>query len=272
VLDLLTASHKARVFVDGSSKQRLQVLDSLAERDVIRNGKEIWTYDSKQNAATHLTLPSKADAAKSDQATTTPSELAAKFVAAIEPSTKVTVDKSASVAGRAVYQLTLAPKTTDTLVSSVTLSVDASTGVPLKVVVDARGQKADAFSVGFSSIDFAVPAAKTFDFTPPKGAKVTTKTLTGERPMAHSDAIKQGDLPKPTITGTGWASIVALPASTGAALSKADASETALLDQLTTSVDGGRALQTSLISVLMTDDGRVLAGAVPVAALEAAAR
>lgn len=37
----------------------------------------------------------------------------------------------------------------------------------------------------------------------------------------------------------------------------------ALLDQLTTEVDGGRLLETALLSVLALDDGRVLVGAVP---------
>jgi hypothetical protein len=56
ILDLLSASHTARVFVDGKDRQRLQVLDRLAERDVIHNGRDLWTYDSKRNAATHLTV------------------------------------------------------------------------------------------------------------------------------------------------------------------------------------------------------------------------
>ncbi|KSW28764.1 hypothetical protein [Cellulomonas sp. B6] len=50
-----------------------------------------------------------------------------------------------------------------------------------------------------------------------------------------------------------------------------DLDTSALYDQLTTPVEGGRALQSSLLSVLVLDDGRVLAGAVPVDALRAVA-
>ena len=46
----------------------------------------------------------------------------------------------------------------------------------------------------------------------------------------------------------------------------------ALLEQALTQVDGGRALQTSLVSVLVTDDGRILAGAVGVDQLVAASQ
>jgi len=46
-----------------------------------------------------------------------------------------------------------------------------------------------------------------------------------------------------------------------------------LLDQLATPVPGGRVVSSALLSVLLLDDGRVLAGAVPAARLvELAAR
>ena len=76
------------------------------------------------------------------------------------------------------------------------------------------------------------------------------------------------------MTGTGWESIVELPAGTAdaSALGGLDAGSAQLLNELTTPVAGGRALQTSLVSVLLLDDGRILAGAVPVESLEAAAQ
>jgi outer membrane lipoprotein-sorting protein len=295
LLDLLTANHTARVFVDGQKKERLQVLDSLAERDVVRNGSDIWTYDSKAKTATHVTLaphtpgshfsspdnvtpgnvkPGNGTTPAPDAESLTPAALADKFLAAIQPSTKVSVRSTASVAGRPVYQLELTPKTGSTLISNVTLSVDAKTGLPLKVVVDARGQKSDAFTVGFRSIDFSAPAASLFDFTPPKGATVTTPKTDKPGPATHgADTGGNDAASKPTVTGTGWASIVELPAAAaGANPAGGAASESKLLDELTTPVAGGRALQTSLLSVLLTSDGRILVGAVPIASLEAAAQ
>jgi outer membrane lipoprotein-sorting protein len=283
VLDLLTADHTVRVFVDGPTKQRLQVLDRLAERDVVRNGSDVWTYDSKAKTATHVTLtprtpgsPFSTPGATPGAESLTPAALAEKFVAAIDPSTRVSVSSTSSVAGRPVYQLELTPKTGSTLIGSVTLSVDAATGLPLKVVVDARGQKADAFTIGFRSIDFSTPAASLFDFAPPKGATVTTPKT--DRPAPDTDPGAKVDAMKPSLTGTGWTSIVEVPAGgagsklPGSASQSQSQSQSRLLDELTTSVAGGRALQTSLLSVLLTSDGRILIGAVPIASLEAAAQ
>ena len=50
-----------------------------------------------------------------------------------------------------------------------------------------------------------------------------------------------------------------------------DLDTSALYEQLTTEVDGGRALSSALLSILVTDDGRVLVGAVPLETLRAMA-
>ncbi|NNC11492.1 outer membrane lipoprotein carrier protein LolA [Planctomonas sp. JC2975] len=269
ILELLTTPHKAEVYVDGPSKQRLQVLDSLAERDVVRNGTSVWTWDSAKDQATHTTLPSKT-AAKKSTASATPQDLAEQLVSKASTDATLSVS-SGSQAGRSVWKLTIEPKTQDTLVGAAVLSVDTKTGVPLAAEIDARGQTAPAASVEFTSIDFGVPAASNFTFTPPKGAQVTQKTLPSH--TSHPDNRTPGSFEKPSVIGSGWSSIVAVPAgSTGAGLSGLTPSQSHLLNELSQSVDGGRGLQTSLFSVLITSDGRVYAGAVPLTALESAAK
>jgi outer membrane lipoprotein-sorting protein len=267
VLELLTGSHHGKVWVDGPTKVRVAVFDQLAERDVIRNGQDVWLYQSKGQKATHVTLPahtakSAPDASTPDASTLTPSALAQRFLKAVDPSTSVTLGKNLSVAGRDAYDLVLTPRTSATLVGSVSIAVDGSTGLPLRVQVDARGQKDPAVEVGFTQFSDQKPAASVFQFKPAAGATVTEQKL----PMGvHAKA--SGEHPKPVVTGKGWDAIVTLPA--GSAPSSLTSSP--LFGQLTSAVAGGHALSTSLVSVLVTDDGRVLAGAVPVSALQAVA-
>ena len=87
----------------------------------------------------------------------------------------------------------------------------------------------------------------------------------GRKPNPATDApLEPGTAPSDAVTtGTGWATVVELPAGDSEAL--------APLDAITTRVDGGRALESALVSVLLTDDGRVLAGSVPVDVLVDAA-
>ena len=262
-LELLTGDHTARVWVDGTDRSRVAVLDDMAERDAVRDGSSVWLWDSKKNSAVHVVADGTAGRPRTGS-TKTPAEIADALLSEVGPTTATTVDTTQRVAGRDAYTLVLTPKTSATTIGSVQLAVDATTGLPLQVEVFARGASSPAFQSGFTSIDYAVPAASTFDFTPPADATVTTKTLKG------GDHERSGAKPaggRPEVSGSGWAAVVEVPA--GKVPASLQSNPTYL--RLTTAVDGGRVLSTSLVNVLRTDDGRVFAGAVPVSALQAAA-
>jgi outer membrane lipoprotein-sorting protein len=267
-LELLTGSHEARVFVGGDDKQRVQVLDDLAERDVVRNGDSVWLYDSSEKTAAHLTA--SGFEAPATTSTVTPAEAATKLLAAVDPTTTVEVVDTARVAGRPVYRLELTPRDSDTLVGTVALSVDSETGLPLGASITAKGETDPAFSVEFSKISFTAPDASLFEFTPPSDATVTEKTVSadditdGGLSKGGPDAAAIPPTEEPTVVGEGWDAVVVIP-DAGEALADP------MVQQLTTAVDGGRVLSTSLLTVLLTDDGRVLVGAVGTAQLQAAA-
>lgn len=282
-LELLTGSHTARVFADGPENLRVQVIDRLNERNLVRSGNEVWFYDSETNEATHLSIPADAKANARDaleQAqekaqvelgeVPTPAELADTLLTDLDPSTEVTVGTDTAIAGRDTYELRLTPRSDETLVESASIFVDGETGMPLRVEVLARGQENPAFEVAFSQVTFAAPDAERFEFTPPAGATVTEQALPEHDSMAgmpeHSGALPGPDVPV-TVTGDGWAAVAELPVGTVST----DVSASPLFDQVTVAVEGGRVLSTTLLNVLVTDDGRVFAGSVPVEALQAAA-
>ena len=142
----------------------------------------------------------------------------------------------------------------------------------------AKGAKQPAFSVAFTDITFGAPDAALFDFIPPSDAKVIeksfdaksfdAKSFEGHDAKTHAPDAAADAEPKPTLIGDGWDAIVVVPASPDSAA--ADDS-TAMINRLTTKVDGGRALSTSLVTVFFADDGRVLVGAVGTDLLQAAA-
>jgi outer membrane lipoprotein-sorting protein len=271
VLELLTGSHDLRVYRDGSDA-RMQVLDQLAERDVVVNGggksPEAWLYDSDENSVVHVTGTAPEHAAP--ETSMTPDELAATIVDELEPSSSLSVDSAQRVASRDAYTLVLEPKATDTLVGDVSIAVDAETGMPLRVSATARGAGDPALEVAFTSIDFAAPSADLFDFTAPKDAEVTEESLDDIQKPDASTA-EGTDVPKATVTGEGWDAIATLDTGSDAT-DMTDLTESPLFTQLATRVDGGYLLHTSLVNVLLTDDGRVLAGSVPADALSAAAK
>lgn len=295
VLELLTGDHTGRVYVDGPQHARFQLLDGMAEQNLVISGRDVWHYDSATNAATHLTLPDPAelpDRAASGPpqrpALPTPEELAAAVVDALEPSTEIGVDQQVRVAGREAYTLTLTPRAAESLVAAVRVAVDGETGFPLGITVLARGQEEPAFRLEYTEIDFSAPDASLFDFTPPAASTVEELEVpepadlpdfpglpgASDLPRDRADhghpdhrAAGPGGAALPEVLGAGWGAVVVLDAGPDAAAMAAEP----LLTELTVPVDGGRLLSTALLTVLLTDDGRILAGAVTPAHLQALA-
>lgn len=235
-----------------------------------------------------------------------PSEAAELALAHARTTTDVTTTEPVEVAGRAAHQLEMRPQTDGTLVDRVRVAVDAETFVPLRAQVWGVGDDAvPALEIGFTDVSFEVPDASVFDFSAPAGADVREVEVPLPEPGAmaekHPDTL--GGAEGVTVSGTGWETVVELsdvdvdailgataegrlpgdgtgssgaddlldelsPSEDGERPAMPDLDTRALYEQLTTEVDGGRLLTSALLSVLVTDDGRVLAGSVPPATLE----
>jgi hypothetical protein len=282
ISSLLTGSHTFRVWYAAPEHYRLAAPSSLSETDVIRSGRTVWIWQSTANSVTEITVP--ADTAKPMPAATpalTPQQAAKQVLAAVGPTTTVSVDTNVMVAGQAAYELVLAPKDSRSLVGQVRLAIDGHNGVPLRVQVFARGASSPAISVGFTSVTFATPAPADVSFTPPPGAKITKVN-----PGQNTSGVHPGGTGVSTI-GSGWLTVLELPSAAltsgspgqgPVSANNTSGESAAVLRALIASASfthgawgSGRLLRTSLISVLITDNGSTYVGAVQPSVLYAAA-
>ncbi|MEV5410348.1 DUF2092 domain-containing protein [Thermopolyspora sp. NPDC052614] len=316
---LLGGVNQIKVWYGGAGKVRLALPGRMSETDLIINGDQVWLWESATNTATRFKTPDVERRGGKDTeghgplggrpsgtasplpTTLTPQELARQVLEKVDDDTAVSVTNTERVAGRAAYQLVIAPKDEASLVKEIRLAVDGETLVPLRVQILADGATEPALEVGFSSVTFTPPASEMFAFTPPAGAKVTEKTPDAAR-KGHeaSDAEKKAEHKAPEGVkriGEGWTTIVSVPMTERELLSgdrpggkgpQGDSAEARqarenaqqLLKTVLASakpVSGawgsGKVIETKLVSILITDDGRVLAGAVtPEALVEAAGK
>ena len=214
VPSVLTGSHTFEFWYARPQQLRIAVPVPLGETDLRVDGRQVWLWDSKTNTATHIELPADtgpfpprpdaaagsvysggsfyspnkartaaasatsqaavSSAAENLPAVPTPQDAARALLAMLGPSTTVSAASNVMIAGQAAYQLVLAPKNPGSLIGRVSIAIDASKYLPLRVQIFARGSASPAFQIGFTSISFARPAASNFTFTPPPGAKVKT--------------------------------------------------------------------------------------------------
>ncbi|AUG79249.1 hypothetical protein CFP65_4502 [Kitasatospora sp. MMS16-BH015] len=305
---LLGGDHTIQVAVDGPDRQRIGLVDKLSGYELVHNGSEVWAWDSRSNEAVHLTAPQGAGGAADKHvlpkrgladAPVTPQEAAKQLLAHTGDTTSVTVDGTATVAGQKAYLLSVKPKQSGSTIGQIRIAVDADNGVPLSVIVKSDAG-ATVLDTHFSQVSFAKPDAKTFEFTAPKGAKVTEQKAGQGAPkpgavkpeddpwtfLGKAEGAKpQGAKPeagkpagaKSGVTGTDWLTVVSGSLPTGAASAGAagqhglPAGAAGLFKSLGKPVDGGHLISTKLVNVLITDDGRYFAGAVTLPVLQNAA-
>ena len=267
---LVSGSHTLRLWYAGPNRARLAVLGTLGESDVVRNGRDMWVWSSATKSATHRRVPlAPADAPHSlaDGSPTTPQQAADAALHAISPSTKVSTDGTAVVAGRSAYELLLTPRDTSSMIGSVRIAIDGKTHVPTRVQVYSRGGGAPAFEIGFTSFDPTTPSASVFGFNPPPGTKVT-EGGDGALPTPKL-GVKHPDLAKPHVIGTGWTTVVvARMPSDGAPGQMQQLLK--VLPRVSGDWGSGHLLKGRLFSAVVSDDGRVAIGAVAPSALYAA--
>ncbi len=292
---MIAGTHSMRVWFAGPDKARMALLGTLGESDVIRNGRDVWVWASKEKTAKHYVLPAHDVAGKTATAPgmpsakdlpTSPQAAAEQALAAITPSTRVTTTGVDKVAGRSAYELVLTPKEATSLVAQVRVAIDGVEHIPLRVQVFAKSVSEPVFEVGFSAVDFARPDAAQFTFTPPPGTKVTEGQVpSGSKAGAGSKTVapKLDSATKPRVVGTGWGSVLVakMPpvdagtgaGGTGAAPDKTMAQLTrfvAMLPKVSGPWGSGHLMAGTVFSVLLTDDGRLVTGAVTPEGLYAA--
>ncbi|MGD3111432.1 LolA family protein [Streptomyces sp. YGL11-2] len=292
--ELASGTHTLRVAADGPEKQRVSIVDKTADYTLVHNGKDVWAYDSGSNTVVHNTAredgrhgehgkPGKHQEGPKDLPkglqNATPQELAQQALKAAGDTTSVTVGDTAKVAGRDAYQLVIKPRQSGSTIGSIRVAVDAANGVPLKFTLTPKSGGPAAIDVGYTSVDFAKPAASTFSFTPPKGAKVVNgdqqraKEQHGKGGKGAKDRKGLKDFGGLNVIGKDWTSIAKIKGAAGAGgkdqAAKGQAGK--MLDSLGSKVTGsfgsGHVFSTRLVNALITDNGTVYVGAVDKQAL-----
>lgn len=254
---LLSGSNTLRVWYAGADQFRVALLRTLGQSDIICNGTDVWTWDSHQNQATHLVLPRSAPTGRVPATVVTPQQAAELALGALDPTTEVTTESTAKVAGRAAYELVLTPRDDATLITSIRLAIDAEHHLPLRVQL--YGSEPDpAFEVRFTQISFARPDQEQFRFNPPPGVTVAEQDL-----LALLGFAEELPAPPSKVIGSGWTSVLVARMPTGDGIPAwSELPLLAGLPEVHGAWGSGRLLAGTVFSLLLTKDGRMLVGAV----------
>lgn len=288
---------------------RLELQSDAGDVQVVWNDTTLTIYDASSNTAYSVDLPKQNEAASTTHQVPTLAEIS-KFLTELAQHWNLSGAQPSSVAHEPAYTVEVSPSHDGGLLGSAKLAWDASRGVPLKVAIYAQGSSTPALALEADGISFGAVPDSDVDVAPPAGAKIVDLSSqasghdTGgakKAPVTGLTAVQAAapfpvvapatlvGLPRQDVTlvgpqdsksvvvvyGQGLGAVVVLERGKDAGRTGGSSSP---LDALpTVSLDGATAheLSTELGTVLGWDAGPVsyvLAGSVPAAAAEAAAR
>lgn len=262
-----------RIWYDGEQSYRVSIIRGHDEADLISNGEVTWSWSSATQTAVRFELEPAPTGENRPVPQGSPAEAAKQILAQLEEYSTVATDSNVRVAGHAAYELVITPADEATRVQQVRLAVDAETNLPLRVQVFSTTTGTAVIDIGFTQLNYEVPNASTFEFTPPPTAEVVEGNpeipvidqQTGE--PAENLPVPSEQLPAEShpgdsteVSGEGWSSVRVVTPASGAV---ADAE---MLRQYLPPVSGdwgsGVLLDGTLFSIVFADDGRVAFGAV----------
>jgi outer membrane lipoprotein-sorting protein len=244
-----------RIWTDGDRRGRAQLPTASGERTLVSDGETFWAWNSEDRTVRRVPEGDhERDTANADPATT-----AAEVLAALRPTSVISVEGTSEVAGRAAYDLVLAPASSErTLLREVRVAVDAEHRMPLRLTVLGTGSPDPAMEIGFTDLSFGPQDPELFRFTPPPGARIED----AQRHEGHEG--HPSGAAEPTMVGEGWDTVL-VTAAPGPDVPRPEGVPD--LSQLGRPISGpwgsGRLITSAVTSVIVTDDGRIAAGAVP---------
>jgi outer membrane lipoprotein-sorting protein len=281
---------------------RLELQSDAGDAQIVWNDSKVTVYDASSNTAYTYDLPPDTSATTDKGSVPTVDEIT-KFLTEIGKDWTVSGADPSNTGGQESYTVKVSPSHDGGLLGSAELAFDAANGVPLKVAIYAKDASSPVLALEATNVSFGSVPDSDIQVAPPAGAKIvnlssaagagghdnSTPAVTGldavtaAAPFTVVAPDSLVGLPRQDVRlvngktviavyGQGLGAIVVVENAQDA---KAKPSQLGALPAV--SLDGatGHELATQLGTVLSWDrDGvsYVLAGSVPTAAAEAAAR
>ena len=300
----LMSSADGRLWMNANGG-RLELQSDAGDAQVTWNDQKVTVYDASSNTAYVADLPQ--ETTTQDTHTVPSLDEITKFLTDAGTHWAISDATPSNVAGQEAYTVSVSPKHDGGLLGSAQLAWDALHGTPLKVAVYAQGSSSPVLALEATDISFGSVSDSDVEVTPPAGTKIvdlSSQSQSGsgtETPPVTGLAAVQGAAPFPVVApdtlvglprqdvrlvgpsdsrsvlvvyGQGLGAILVVERQPDANATKSANG----LDSLpTVSLDGVTAheLSTQLGTILSWDRSGVsyvLAGSVPAAAAESAAR
>jgi hypothetical protein len=299
----LMSSATGRLWVNQSGG-RLELQSAAGDAQIVWNQTKVTVYDATSNTAYTADLPKDSGTATTDTGSAVPTvDEITTFLTNLSKDWTVSSANPSNTGGQESYTVKVSPSHDGGLLGSAQLAFDALRGVPLKVAIYAQGSSSPVLALEATNVSYGDVPNSDVQVSPPAGAKVVDLSSQAQGgngsstpPVTGLDAVTKAapftvvapdtlvGLPRQDVRLVGGKNVIAVYGQGLGAIVLVErapdtgAKQASPLDALPqVTIDGvtGHELATQLGTVLTWDRtgvSYVLAGSLPSAAAEAAAR
>jgi len=301
----LMSSATGRLWVNQNGG-RLELQSAAGDAQIVWSQTKVTVYDATSNTAYTADIPKDTGTATTDTGTAVPSvDEITTFLTSLTKDWAVSSADPSNTGGQESYTVKVSPSHDGGLLGSAQMAFDALRGVPLKVAVYAQGSSSPVLALEATNVSYGDVPNSDVQVSPPAGAKIVDLSSQAQGggtngsstpPVTGLDAVTKAapftvvapdalvGLPRQDVRLVGGKNVIAVYGQGLGAIVLVErapdtgAKQASPLDALPqVTIDGvtGHELATQLGTVLTWDRtgvSYVLAGSLPSAAAEAAAR
>jgi outer membrane lipoprotein-sorting protein len=168
---VLMSGGSGRLWLTGNGHGRIELQSNAGDAQIVWSPTAVTAYDASSNTVYRATVPQTTPGAAAKETPPTLAEIT-ELLTKVGVHVALSEATPTNVGGMAAYTVALAPKHDGGLLGSVEVSWDAAHAVPLRAAIYAQGATSPVIELTTSDISYGVVDASAVDVTSPANAKV----------------------------------------------------------------------------------------------------
>jgi len=170
----LMSGASGRLWATNDGHGRIELQSDAGDVQIVWSPTTVTVYDASSNTVYRATLPSHGGGGSGSADHGSPPALSAidDFLGRLGEHATISAAQPDNVAGQPAYSVTVSPKHDGGLLASAELAFDAAHGVPLRIAITAQGSSSPVLALEATDISFGSVPASDVDVSPPSDAKV----------------------------------------------------------------------------------------------------
>jgi len=166
----LMSGASGRLWATNDGRGRLELQSDAGDVQVVWSDTEVSIYDASSNTVYRATLPADTKSSADQNGVPSVAKIS-DFLTKLGEHVSLSGAEPSNVAGHEAYTVRVSPKHDGGLLGAAELAFDSSRGVPLRLGIYAQGASTPVLELAATDISYGPVPASDVDVAPPAGAK-----------------------------------------------------------------------------------------------------